>query len=606
MIVKFLGSGLSDLLVERPKDVNMEPSILVNRKILVDATPSISKQLSSTDKIEAVFITHAQRDAVAGLKEVPKFSLIEEVPVYMPKHTLDLVMKEHGQIKGLKYVEVKFGELLDILDLQVTAIPVEHSVLQQKYDPTVAWKIENFLYCPNIDQEFFFSDRAKSFWATLKEVETVILNGALTKSRDRGHLNLMQVANHLNSGGYNNVFFTQTDLRQTQFEVVKDSLKKINKTYDIAFDGQTIEINNKQNLIQNLLGLNLAQNHAKMLWQGNKSLILKAKDYPNAKGKLFYVVGGNEAYGVIRITDIQPIDEKGFTEKANEHRITSQEKELWWPGKQKLFAYEFKIVRKFEQPQLVESTSPLTDLVDEVKFLSEIAKRERELSGKLGIYSPVGLDLAQLETDFRIGIGWHNNYVKGNLKDVEESEIKQFLKPIITELTQKNSSVFNTDLMDVQTKTFFNDILAEVIKVNAIKHKDTRIPEYAYSLSDSIIFKDVVSIVGPVVEGKKSDSVNMHISLAESDPKLRSAMEIKIAKMLPDVLMDKLAFSWGATNSCSKEIPLYDLILKKHDVISVIDHNASQVFLFEDIKSMKPIKKFVDIQKALNYLYGGG
>ena len=59
-------------------------------------------------------------------------------------------------------------------------------------------------------------------------------------------------------------------------------------------------------------GINLASNHAKMIWQGNKDLIVKDTNTREAIGKLYYVVGGNDCYSVIKIKDVSQINLKQF------------------------------------------------------------------------------------------------------------------------------------------------------------------------------------------------------------------------------------------------------------------------------------------------------
>lgn len=125
-----------------------------------------------------------------------------------------------------------------------------------------------------------------------------------------------------------------------------------------------------EHLAQSNAGMYLASNHAKMIWQGNKSLIVKSMDFRDSVGKSFYLMGGNACYGVITIKSIAPITLKQFKDLSSKHRVTQREKEEWWAHKKGLFAYEFDF-KKFDPPRTVAVPANVQTFVDEVKFLTE-------------------------------------------------------------------------------------------------------------------------------------------------------------------------------------------------------------------------------------------
>lgn len=125
-----------------------------------------------------------------------------------------------------------------------------------------------------------------------------------------------------------------------------------------------------EHLAQSNAGMYLASNHAKMIWQGNKSLIVKSVNFKESVGKSFYLMGGNACFGVIKIKSIAPITLKQFEELSGKHRVTQKEKEEWWTHKKGLFAYEFDF-KKFDMPRTVAVPADIQTFVDEVKFLTE-------------------------------------------------------------------------------------------------------------------------------------------------------------------------------------------------------------------------------------------
>jgi hypothetical protein len=118
-------------------------------------------------------------------------------------------------------------------------------------------------------------------------------------------------------------------------------------------------------------GLYLAENHAKMIWQGNKDLIVKEVEMKTLVGRNLYLIGGNDCYGILKIKNEFPIDLTKFNELNERHRISETESNLWFPEKQTLFAYEFDFVKKFDYPKRVAMKEDHGLLIEDVNFLAD-------------------------------------------------------------------------------------------------------------------------------------------------------------------------------------------------------------------------------------------
>jgi len=168
-------------------------------------------------------------------------------------------------------------------------------------------------------------------------------------------------------------------------------------------------------------GLYLAENHAKMIWQGNKNLIVKSLNFKGLVDKLLYIIGGNESYGVAQIKKITPLTLKRFKELEGRHRITEQERKLWWDGKKTLFAYEFDFVMKFDILRRVAIPEGTRNLLKGVKFLSD-EKINATLTEKMKniilvknfvSFSGVDLELKEKEKkDFLIKLSEPADFIK--------------------------------------------------------------------------------------------------------------------------------------------------------------------------------------------------
>ena len=116
-------------------------------------------------------------------------------------------------------------------------------------------------------------------------------------------------------------------------------------------------------------GMCFPPHQAKMIWQGNKTLIVGPNLSPLI-GKLLYVIGGNECYGIISLKNSNKINLKEFLKLEEKHRVSSIERKLRWANMLDFEACEFKLVKKFDLVKRVPSFEGKT-YVERVEFLEE-------------------------------------------------------------------------------------------------------------------------------------------------------------------------------------------------------------------------------------------
>lgn len=93
--------------------------------------------------------------------------------------------------------------------------------------------------------------------------------------------------------------------------------------------------------------------NAEKITKGEKTLIIKGSCFKNTVGHLYYYIQNNEAYGVLKIKKLYPIDLHEFEELNKSHLLTNEEREKMWPNKEILFAYEFELVNSFDKPKKI-------------------------------------------------------------------------------------------------------------------------------------------------------------------------------------------------------------------------------------------------------------
>lgn len=366
MNIKLLGTGPTDPIpregcncelckeARKPgsKSKRTQSSILINNKLLVDCTPSIEEQMEKLNpKIEAILITHAHSDCIQGLKKVQQYLAKDTVSVYTLPHTIKLINKIIGEKDYLEFHEVKPYDAIKILDFSVTAYPVEHSVLQPKFDPTISWKINSIVYAEDIDEDFFLSDKSNKLKSVMKRAKVVLLDGALCKGKLKGHINIWHVISHLKNQGIDNVYFIQVGHSCPTYEELSRELKLYSPNFVVTYDG--MEIKSPMSFAE-MNHIYLVAHHAEMAWKDEKTLIIKAKNFPNMTRIPLILVDKNYAYGVIKMRPADEISKQQFEELELRHKITDEESKKRWGDTDSFYSYEFEWIERYKKPQTIK------------------------------------------------------------------------------------------------------------------------------------------------------------------------------------------------------------------------------------------------------------
>lgn len=220
--IKFLGTSNGEAL-PRPdcdceqclskdkKDKRLRSSLLVNKKILVDAGPDILKQLrkSQIENLELVLITHDHLDHDGGVKDLLKIK------------------------KNLEVIRLKPGQHFKWEGIEFYAFKVKHSNVVT----TVGVEINSLIYIP---------DFADLEWAEkyLKESKIAVLDGSLLNRNFEGHLAMNKSINFTkNLRNLRKIYFTHNGhTRVTHKEMVKNVKALGDDRYSLAYDGLELTI----------------------------------------------------------------------------------------------------------------------------------------------------------------------------------------------------------------------------------------------------------------------------------------------------------------------------------------------------------------------------
>jgi hypothetical protein len=121
-------------------------------------------------------------------------------------------------------------------------------------------------------------------------------------------------------------------------------------------------------------GKYLVPDHAEMLARGEKKAILTAVDYIKP-GETYYLITEDRVLGELTVEPSQKIDLEEFMELEAKHKVTEEERKIWWPDAKELFFYRVKSFKRYDPP-LAYNRKPGVQTVQ--KAVKPFAKLEED------------------------------------------------------------------------------------------------------------------------------------------------------------------------------------------------------------------------------------
>ncbi|MCX6745771.1 MAG: MBL fold metallo-hydrolase [Candidatus Parcubacteria bacterium] len=183
----------------KSKSKRTRSSVVLNYKnfnLLIDASPDFLKQVKQNKikKIDAVLVTHPHFDAYGGITQLNAW-LKSPIPIYCQKQTWLIIKKRFKNLPNLKYKEIvpykkfivnNFPPKADPPRAEIILpLPVQHSIINERKFPTLAFKIKNLIYCSDVK-----TIPAKSL-GYFKNIQNLILDAAMYFNK--------QIFSHLNT-----------------------------------------------------------------------------------------------------------------------------------------------------------------------------------------------------------------------------------------------------------------------------------------------------------------------------------------------------------------------------------------------------------------------
>lgn len=222
ILIKFLGTSSGGAIPRENcdclqcgsvdlKDSRLRSALLINKKIMVDATPDVLKQLTKrqVDSLEAVLITHEHSDHNGGIKDLLRAR------------------------RDIRIIKLNAGQHFKLMGIDFHAFKVKHSNLL----PTVGIEINSMVYIP---------DYADLNWAMpyLRNAKVIILDGSVLGRNFGGHLSINEtIAMTKNLKNLNKIYFTHNGHTHRTHSQMQKLVHEIgDSSYVIAYDGLEIEV----------------------------------------------------------------------------------------------------------------------------------------------------------------------------------------------------------------------------------------------------------------------------------------------------------------------------------------------------------------------------
>lgn len=161
------------------------------------------------------------------------------------------------------------------------------------------------------------------------------------------------------------------EYKRRLFAVIKRMAIEFTKR-DFIFHSETYSDCAKQVIIEAMTeiikhGMYFVPPHGEMVWNGSKSAIVKAHWHKMYHEEFSFLCAGKYCYGLIRFKEPKEITIKDFGNLKDKHKITEEERSLWWPKASRLFFAEIRDLFKFDKPCSVELPQGIQNIIRDVR-----------------------------------------------------------------------------------------------------------------------------------------------------------------------------------------------------------------------------------------------
>ena len=551
MKLKFLGTR-GDVEEKSKTHKNRSSLLLISprSKVLIDFGDEYGPEFLEQIQPDAIIITHWHPDHAFGLKKLTNVSF----PIYVSDASLKSEYYKEEDFKNIRknFRVYKREDFFKVANLNVKTVPILHSTKAPNIALFISGERGRHMICYASDVVSIPKEARERF---LSKCDVYI--GDLSTHRKQGLIRIAKgtkipvghASPHTQLGwadeaGVPTVIFTHLGSEPIKMgdEKLKKLLSKIptNAKVIIAKDGDEFDLDELSGgtittkeiepitpkrivKLTPKTALYLVPPHAKMIFDRDKTLIIKSKKFTSHINEPLYLIEDSLCYGIISLKEPVKITPKEFETLRPKHRITDKEAfEHWgWKKEGPLFKYEFQILEEFSPPRPVKVPKGVQVFVsaDLLKWKTGLSLMEliafetedpevfleikEELSSR-GI--PYRLELlikesgkdwvseyikrlkkytrAQVGDDWRIVLGWYSSLKRGKKLykgeekiEITEDDCKKIGLAIVKELIKRGCTFNAPSTYKKHARELFEWIIKKLGGVDKIPWKEGQRPK---------------------------------------------------------------------------------------------------------------------------------
>jgi phosphoribosyl 1,2-cyclic phosphate phosphodiesterase len=145
--LQFLGTDASGGTPGAGRSLRRESSLLVRTDdslVLLDVSRDFTRQAEQVERIDAVLLTHAHRDACGGVAQLRAWARrrsLSPIDVFASVETIDALRQRYALLDHCRFVTIRERERTRVGRFVISALTVPHA-LDPRF-PTFAWKLDD-------------------------------------------------------------------------------------------------------------------------------------------------------------------------------------------------------------------------------------------------------------------------------------------------------------------------------------------------------------------------------------------------------------------------------------------------------------------------------
>lgn len=240
MALVFLGTGAAGGTPGEGRSGRRESSVLVHageHRMLIDVTRDVGDQVADLDRIDAVLVTHAHRDASGGIPALRRWWRAREhgvIPLLAHPATIAAIRDRWARLDHCRLVSAQPGARRRVGPWQVTPIEVPHAA----GTATVAWRLDGRASVTYASDVAALTDDLERGAAGS---DTLVLDGAMWGRSLFSHLRVdhdLPTACHWDVG---DIWLTQIGRSAPPHESFEAAVRALCERAAPAWDGLTID-----------------------------------------------------------------------------------------------------------------------------------------------------------------------------------------------------------------------------------------------------------------------------------------------------------------------------------------------------------------------------